>query len=204
MNIVRTAPSPDSSSASASDNELISAVANDRSAKALETLYRRHRPMLRSVIARVLNTDSDADDVLQKVLIQVWHHAESYSADKGNLLGWLITLARRRSVDHVRKVCAYRTVTERYEKQCEPTKPNFTDTFIVDREVYQNELQQQMTAVMNKLPEAQREAIGLTYYQGLSQREISSRLSVPLGTIKTRIELGMRKLGRTWVSEQAA
>jgi RNA polymerase sigma-70 factor (ECF subfamily) len=76
--------------------------------------------------------------------------------------------------------------------------------FSVNREVYQNEMQQQVAAHMDRLPEAQRQAVGLNYFQGLSQREIATRLSLPLGTIKTRIELGMRKLGRSMVSVQAA
>src|SRR5215213_8070286 len=88
--------------ASASDVDLITAVAQERSQQALEELYRRYRSMLRSVINRVMNTDADCDDVLQDVFIQVWNQAESYSSEKGHLLGWLITLARRRALDRVR------------------------------------------------------------------------------------------------------
>lgn len=190
--------------ARSTDLELITAVAKERSQAALEALYDRYRPVLRSVIHRVLSADGEVDDVLQKVLIQIWHQAETYSAEKGNLLGWLVTLTRRRSVDHVRKLCAYKNATDRYETACEPSRQIFTDMFSVNRQVYQNELQQQVKVLMQKLPEAQREAVGLTYFQGLSQREIATRLSVPLGTIKTRIELGMRKLGRSLVSELAA
>jgi RNA polymerase sigma-70 factor (ECF subfamily) len=76
--------------------------------------------------------------------------------------------------------------------------------FTVDREVCQNELQQQIREHLQKLPDAQREAVRLTFFQGLSQREIAARLSVPLGTVKTRIELGMRKLGRSLTCDKAA
>ena len=184
--------------------DLITAVSEDRSQQALEELYRRYRSMLRSVINRVMNSDADADDVLQDVFIQVWNQAQSYSASKGHLLGWLITMARRRALDRVRQMCAYKNATDRYEKSVEPTKPGFHETSIVDREVWKNELQQRMDKLMSKLPEAQRQAVRLTFFQGLSQREIAAYLSVPLGTIKTRIELGMRKLGRSFVSGQAA
>jgi RNA polymerase sigma-70 factor (ECF subfamily) len=188
----------------ASDVDLITAVAKDRSQDALETLYDRYRPVLRSVIHRVLYADSDVDDVLQQVLIQIWHQAEMYSPEKGHLLSWLVTLARRRSLDHIRRLCAYKNATDRYETACGPSKQIFTEMFSVNREVCQNELQQQVKVLMHRLPEAQRQAIGLTFFQGLTQREIATRLSVPLGTIKTRIELGMHKLGRSLASEHVA
>jgi RNA polymerase sigma-70 factor (ECF subfamily) len=188
----------------ASDVELITAVSEDRSQRALEELYRRYRSMLRSVINRVMNSDADADDVLQDVFIQVWNQAQSYSSEKGHLLGWLITMARRRALDRVRQMCAYKNATDRYEKAVEPTKPGLYETSIVDREVWKNELQERMDKLMHKLPEAQQQAVRLTFFQGLSQREIAAHLSVPLGTIKTRIELGMRKLGRSFVAGQAA
>ena len=196
--------SPCPSLTSASDVELITAISQDRSQRALEELYRRYRSMLRSVINRVMNTDADTDDVLQDVFIQVWNQAESYSSEKGHLLGWLITLARRRALDRVRQMCAYKNATDRYEKSVEPTKPGFQESSIVDREVWKHELQQRMNQLIHKLPEAQRQAVRLTFYQGLSQREIAAHLSVPLGTIKTRIELGMRKLGRSLAAAQAA
>lgn len=189
---------------SASDIELITAISHDRSEKALEELYRRYRPMLRTVIHRVMNTDADCDDVLQDVFIQVWNQASAYSSEKGHLLGWLITMARRRALDRVRQKCAYMNATDRYEKSVERSKPDLRESSVVDQEVQRNELRGCMAKLMQALPEAQRQAVRLSFYQGLSQREISSYLSVPLGTVKTRIELGMRKLGRSYMGAQAA
>jgi RNA polymerase sigma-70 factor (ECF subfamily) len=188
----------------ATDVELISAVSQFRSQKALEVLYRRHRPLLQNIIGRVMNSDSDCDDVLQDVFIQVWNQADAYSPEKGHLLGWLITLARRRALDRVRQMCAYKNATDRYEKSVEPPRTNVHEPSMVDREVWKNELHQRINVLMHKLPEAQQQAVRLTFFQGLSQREIAAHLSVPLGTIKTRIELGMRKLGRSLIAEQAA
>lgn len=190
--------------ASASDVELITAVSQDRSQRALEELYRRHRPILRSVISRVMNTETDCDDALQDTFVQVWNQAAAYSPDKGRPLGWLITLARRRAVDRVRQMCAYQNATKRYETAFEQSQPLVRDMFIVDRQVCQNELKQQIRTQLEKLPEAQREVVKLTFFQGLSHREIAARLLLPLGTIKTRIELGIRKLGRSLVLEPAA
>jgi RNA polymerase sigma-70 factor (ECF subfamily) len=104
----------------------------------------------------------------------------------------------------VRQNCAYKNATDRYEKSVSTPQNGFQESSTVDREVWKNELRQRMSQLMHKLPEAQRNAVRLTYYQGLSQREIAAHLSVPLGTIKTRIELGMRKLGRSLVACEAA
>jgi RNA polymerase sigma-70 factor, ECF subfamily len=188
----------------ATDVELITAVASERSAAALEEIYRRYQPMLRSVIMRVVNNHAEADEVLQDVFVQVWELASSYSPEKGHFLGWLVTLARRRSVDHIRRICAYQNATGRYEESVKPAAPHVNEMFIVDREVCQHELQQQVATLLQKLPEEQREAVNLTFFKGMSQREIASHLSVPLGTIKTRIELGMRKLGRSLLTQEAA
>ena len=186
----------------ASDVALITAVAAERSGAALEEMHRRFTPMLRSVIMRVVSSTADADEVLQDVFIQVWHQADHYSSEKGHLLGWLITVARRRALDHVRKACAYRNATDRYEKVVR--EPEGSANSCVDEEVQQNELKSQMEHCLRLLPPPQREAVDLTFYKGLSQREIAARLSVPLGTVKTRIELGLRKLGRSLLATKAA
>jgi RNA polymerase sigma-70 factor (ECF subfamily) len=181
----------------ASDIELITAVSQDRSQKALENLYHRHRHLLRSVIRRILITDADCDDALQDVLLQVWEKAASFSPEKGNILGWLSTMARRRALDRVRKMCAYRNATDRYERTMETADAYASDLYTVEPEVCRNENREQILTHLEKLPEAQLQVVNLTYFQGLSQREIAARLSIPLGTIKTRIELGMQKLGRS-------
>ncbi len=86
---------------SISDCELIDMIVK-QSEGALEELYRRHSPLLRKVIMRIMSNDSDIDDVLQDVFIQVWQQAGNFSAQKGSRKAWLITMARRRSLDRVR------------------------------------------------------------------------------------------------------
>src|SRR6187397_1260255 len=80
---------------------------------ALAHLYRRHFALLRTVISRVLNNDHDVDDLVQEVFLEVWRQAEHYSEEKGKALGWLVTLARRRAIDRVRKKQAYYRAQER-------------------------------------------------------------------------------------------
>ena len=185
------------------DADLVRSIAEFRSEKALQELYRRHQPLLRSVIRRVLNSDTETDDVLQDVFLQVWNNASAYSPEKGQFLGWLITVARRRAVDRLRQICAYKNATDRFEASLEPETPNFQQS-TTEQEVQHNELRDRISTHLGKLPEAQQQVVKLTYFQGLSHREIAARLSVPLGTIKTRIELGIRKLSRSLLTEQAA
>jgi len=188
---------------SLSDNDLMVEIAENRSEDALAVLHRRYRTVLRSVISRVLYLDADADDVLQDVFIQVWLQAHNYSPGKGQLLGWLITVARRRALDRARQSSAYQKATARYEQSCKPTS-GVDETSIVDREVRQNELQSVLNRLIDDLPKEQGIAVQLTYFKGLSQREIATRLSLPLGTVKTRIDLAMRKLTRSYLCHEAA
>lgn len=186
------------------DLELITRIAQDRSPQALDQLYGRYRSFLGSVVYRVINNSSEIDDVLQDVFVQVWERAASYSAEKGQVVAWLVTLARRRSLDHVRRKTTYQHVTERYEATVTKVAHSHSDFSLVDSEVAQNELTEQVRVQLAKLPEAQRQAVHLAFFAGMSQREIAAKYAIPLGTIKTRLDLGLRKLGRSLRVELAA
>lgn len=187
-----------------SDIELMTQISHG-SEHALEVLYARHKPLLRSVAARVLNDDSEAEDVLQDVFIHVWNRVGDYSAEKGQPLGWLVTITRRRALDRVRQRTSYQNATSRYE---EKSKRELGQTglaaCIVDQEVEQHELHERVSTSLSALPSAQCEVVKMAFLQGMSQREIASKLSLPLGTVKTRIELGVRKLGRSLITLKAA
>ena len=81
---------------------------------ALERLHKRYRVVLKSIIMQVLHDETESDDVLQEVFLQVWDRAHSYSSRKGKLMSWLCTLARRRAIDRLRQQSAYRRATDRY------------------------------------------------------------------------------------------
>jgi RNA polymerase sigma-70 factor (ECF subfamily) len=185
------------------DEDLMDLITDQQSQKALEELYRRHRHVLRGVVTRVIGVDADADDVLQDVFIQVWKQAATFSAKKGQLLGWLITIARRRALDRVRQVSSYQKATNRYEAAFKPEAGQTADS-VVDREVRQHELTSLLNRLIAELPKEQSQAVELTFFKGLSQREIAAQLSLPLGTVKTRIELAVKKLGRSYLCQEAA
>ena len=163
-------------------------------AHALEELYHRHRPILRGVVLRVVNDELDADDVLQEVFVQLWTRAEYYSPSKGKPLGWLITLARRRAIDRLRHRAAYRRATDRFELEVSHPSHDIQDSHTVERAAFEGDMRHLVNAALLRLPEKQREVIERAFLEGMSHREIASAMHLPLGTVKTRIELGLRKL----------
>lgn len=170
-------------------NEYLMAQIKKGDDGALEQLYHRHASMLRSVIARIMNNESDIDDLVQEVFLELWNRAESYSEEKGKALGWMITLARRRAIDKLRKRQAYFRAEERLRLE-----PTVSLHHSVDEEANAGELTGIFQRLFSQLPEPQRQALHLSYYCGLSQREIAAKTGIPLGTVKTRLELALRKV----------
>lgn len=170
------------------------------SEEALEEVYRRYETTLRSAILRIMNNDAEVDEVQQDIVLHVWNQTSSFSSAKGQLLGWLITIARRRSFDRVRQRSAYQRATTRYEL----SSVHPTHSWMVDKEVQQNELLALLMNFIGELPLPQGEVVQLVFLEGLTQREIAARLALPFGHKKTRIELGMRKLNRSALCQQAA
>ena len=181
----------------AQEDRLLMQELVQREPTALAKLYRRYKAVLKSVVMQVVHDEADADDVLQDVFIQVWDRAKMYSADKGKLISWLSTLARRRAIDRVRQHCAYRRATDRYEVECNHPDKGFSETHTVEHAVHQGDLKELIGQHIRTLPLLQQQAIYLTFYEGKSQREISSLTGTPLGTVKTRIELGIKKLSHS-------
>ena len=160
--------------------------------KALERLHLRHRHLLRTIISRITNQDAESEDILQDCLIQVWQNAANYSAEKGRVLGWIVTLVRRRSIDRIRRRTSYQCAQERLRHE---TSVIFQEHVKgSDEEIAQNDWAKAVASLIEKLPEAQQEVVRLGFYQGMSHRQIAAHKGIPVGTIKTRMELAMRKL----------
>jgi len=183
----------DSTAASESTDEQLMALIQDRDETALATLYRRHTPLLRTVISRVVHNEYDVDDLLQEVFLELWNRADHYDEEKGKALGWIVTLARRRAIDRVRRRQAYARAEERLRLETEH-EPQQTRNQGVADDVHDADRAEIFQRVLSTLPAAQREALQLAYYRGLSQREIAAKTGIPLGTIKTRLELAVRKI----------
>jgi RNA polymerase sigma-70 factor, ECF subfamily len=174
-------------------DEQLMARLQDRDEAALTFLYRRHVALFRTVVGRVVNNTHDVDDVVEDVFLEVWNRATSYDPSKGKPLGWMITLARRRAIDRVRRHQAYGRAEERMRLAAEQEPEAGWHEGGRDQ-ANANERAEIFERLLKTLPEAQRHAVLLAFYSGLSQREIAAHLKVPLGTIKTRLQLGVRKL----------
>jgi len=159
---------------------------------ALRALYRRHSQRLRAMIDSVVHEETETDDVLQESLLQIWNEADHYSPKAGKPLGWMVTIARRRAIDRLRRRQAYSRARERYGqtllKQPRNPRREAYDPFIL------NDLRGFLKKAMRALPPLQREAVELAFFKGLSHSEIATATHAPLGTVKTRLELGLRKL----------
>ena len=176
---------------SASDEALMKAISRRRY-DALAELYDRHGKRLRATIDGVVHEEADADDVLQEIFVQIWDEAARYSPKAGKPLGWMVTIARRRAIDRLRRRQAYSRVRERYQERVTHEASNLPrqadDVFML------NDLRHFLNGCMRVLPRLQREAVELAFFKGLSHREIAAATRAPLGTVKTRLELGLQKL----------
>ena len=175
----------------ASDDQLMEAVV-ERKAEALECIYQRYESLLRTVILGVIRDESEVEDVLHDVLLQVWEQGQRYNPNEKGLRGLLITLARRRSLDRLRRRAAYRRATE--SLQTETDNPLTFATAPATNQVEVNDLSELLNRAMQELPEAQKEMIDLAFFKGMSQREIAAKRQIALGTVKTRLHLAQRKL----------
>jgi RNA polymerase sigma-70 factor (ECF subfamily) len=185
------------------DAELMTQIVH-RSERALEILYSRHVALLRSVAMRVLSDHAEVDDTMQDVLIHLWNRSADYSSEKGQPLGWLVTIARRRALDRARRRTAIQGATQRYLEKAKHEVTAQGTSCDVDRDVAYGEMRLLVDKGLQELPPAQKEVVTMAFLNEMSQREISARLHLPLGTVKTRIELGMKKLSRSAVLHRAA
>jgi RNA polymerase sigma-70 factor, ECF subfamily len=174
-------------------DEMLMQEITQRRQQALKELYSRYARSLRALIGSVVHEESEADDVLQESFLQIWREAHHYSPKAGKPLGWVITIARRRAIDRVRRRDSYRRAKQRFEDEIKP-QTQIPRTGRTDSEVTQSDLRNFLGKQLQTLPPVQREAVELAYFGGLSQREIAATTNTPLGTVKTRLQLGLRKL----------
>ncbi|MBV8533085.1 MAG: sigma-70 family RNA polymerase sigma factor [Verrucomicrobia bacterium] len=175
----------------ASDDELMEAVVN-REGDALESIYKRYESLLRTVILSVIRDESDVEDVLHDVLLQLWEQGNRYNPNEKGLRGLLVTLARRRALDRLRRRAAYRRATESLKMDAD--NPLTCETSTMSNQVEVHDLSELLSRVMQELPAAQKEVVHLAFFKGMSQREIAANRRISLGTVKTRLHLAQRKL----------
>jgi RNA polymerase sigma-70 factor (ECF subfamily) len=166
--------------------------------QALASFYDRWFPMVHGVVARMLESSDDVEDVVEDTFWQVWRQAGRFAHERGSVQTWVLTIARSRALDRLRAVRRLRE---------EPMDADAADALTQSaadhpglessdplRETEHRERRRLVLAALGALPGEQRQALELGYFGGLSQTEIAERTGQPLGTVKTRMRLAMQKL----------
>lgn len=153
-------------------------------------LYDRHARPIYSLALRILGEPAEAEDVVQDVFSQAWRQASAYSASRGAVAAWLLTLTRSRAIDRLRARRA-RPMGVRDERVADTLADAGPPA---DLQVLSSEQVVRVRAALDELPLLQRAAVELAYFEGLTHAEIAARLEQPLGTVKTRIRLAMLRL----------
>lgn len=171
-----------------SNEELLQLVATgDRDAFA--ELYDRTAPRIFGLVKRLLRDHAQSEEVTQEIFLEIWQTAARYDPTKGGSMAWMLTMTHRRAVDRVRASQASRDRDVRIGIR--DHGPAF-DSVVEDVEVRIES--ERVKEAMMRLTELQRQAVQLAYFGGYSHREVSAMLSVPIGTVKTRLRDGMIRL----------
>ena len=159
-------------------------------------LYDRYAPRVFGLALRILGERMAAEEVTQDTFLKLWARARRYSPARGKVLSWLLTIARRTALDRLR-------LDNRRPDRHNPYDPEDLWKGLADPDSATEESRwRTLRFALLDLPAEQRQVIALAYYHGMSHREIAEYLGLPVGTVKTRLRLGMEKLRRAWVSSR--
>ncbi|MEO8716123.1 MAG: sigma-70 family RNA polymerase sigma factor [Acetobacteraceae bacterium] len=182
-------PSRAPTAAPSDDVATISRIASGDEA-ALATLYDRWAQTVYSLVFQLLRDADAAEDVVEETFWQVWHRATSYDISRGTVRTWILTIGRSRALDRLRS----------RKRNREDVSDDLSLSLVRDPRSDPSQMaegaerRQLVYSALSELPDEQRGALELAYFRGLSQSEIAQLLGEPLGTVKTRMRLGMQKL----------
>jgi RNA polymerase sigma-70 factor, ECF subfamily len=170
------------------DEDLIS-LAGDGDAQAFAVLYDRHSRAAYSLAYRMMNGRQAAEDLAQDAFLKVWRAATSYRADRGCVQAWILSIVHNRGIDQLRSHASRRRTQDKVEASAARSQPSeaFAETWC-------NSQREQVREALNTLPQEQLKILELAYFSGYTHVEIAELLDLPLGTVKGRMQLGLRKL----------
>jgi RNA polymerase sigma-70 factor (ECF subfamily) len=173
----------DTASGSSDDSTLLARIGQGDET-GMEAIFKRYSGPVYSVALRVLHDTGQAEDVMQEIFLQLWRNPEAFVHGRGSLGAWLVVVARNRAIDVLRR----RKPTDAVEDVV------LASSYDLAAEAERNGMMEKVRVILADLPEEQRKSLELAYFEGLSHSEIASRTGDPLGTVKTRIRLGLMSL----------
>lgn len=167
--------------------DLLQRVAANGDVEAFRKLFQTYAPRVKSYMMRQGTDANTAEELAQETLLTVWRKASLYSGEKGSATTWIFTIARNLRIDRLRKEVSWQPLPEDNEEKA-------SDDPAPDEELSERERREKVQEVLSGLPPDQSEVIVLSYVEGLSHSEISDRLGLPLGTVKSRMRLAYQKI----------
>jgi RNA polymerase sigma-70 factor (ECF subfamily) len=174
--------------ASLADEDLMSLVENG-DAEAFAVLYDRHSRAAYSLSYRMMGDRQAAEDLTQEAFLKVWRSAGNYRLDRGSVRTWLLSIVHNRGIDQLRSLASRRRTQDRVEQSTPRSQPS--EAFA---EAWRNRQREQVRAALDTLPAEQLKILELAYFSGYTHVEISNLLDLPLGTVKGRMRLGLKKI----------
>ena len=164
----------------------------ERDETALSELYQHYGGLVYSIALRVVQNATMAEEVTQDTFLKVWHQPESWDPERGKFVSWMLTITRYTAIDRLRK------------EQRRPLQNavELDDMRIGSRGAVDDPLLQDgqlLRSLLERLPQEQVQVIELAFFQGMSHSEMAEYLALPLGTVKTRVRLGLQKLKSLWL-----
>jgi RNA polymerase sigma-70 factor, ECF subfamily len=180
------------------DEDLISLV-EAADAEAFATLYDRHSRAAFSLAYRMMGERQASEDLTQDAFLKVWRGASSYRAERGSVRTWILSIVHNRGIDQIRSQASRRRTQEKFEASAPRSQPS--EAFA---ETIRNSQRDQVREALNTLPPEQLKILELAYFSGYTHVEISDLLRLPLGTVKGRMRLGLKKIRYYFESRDAA
>lgn len=170
------------------DEDLISLVESG-DADAFASLYDRHSRAAFSLAYRMMGERQASEDLTQDAFIKVWRGAASYRAERGSVRTWILSVVHNRGIDQLRSSASRRRTQEKVEASAPRSQPS--EAFA---ETWRNSRRDQVREALESLPKEQLKILELAYFSGYTHVEISDLLNLPLGTVKGRMRLGLKKM----------
>ncbi len=166
---------------------------------AFAALYDRHGRAAYSLAYRMMGERQGAEDVLQEAFLDVWRAANSYRAEKGSVRTWILSIVHNRGIDQLRSAARRRQIRDRAEAVTPTSQPS--EAFA---ETWRNSQREQVREALRVLPSEQLKVLELAYFSGYTHAEIAQLLDLPLGTVKGRMRLGLKKIREYFESRGTA